>query len=132
MVFANLTCDDLPGGDIFNRCQVPHRSVILNPTQITAPHLVRLCDGQVFCYVILIGMMRHGNRGIALCASPWWAQIVFRHDALRPFVIDTQLQRHTAMTIRRMLAMKRFDLLFEGLIFGRQPQVAIDVLAINP
>lgn len=42
------------------------------------------------------------------------------------------MERHPTMTVGWMLAMACFDLLFEGIVFGGQLELTIDILAINP
>lgn len=88
MAFADLVGDDLSGGDIFNRGQMPHGSPIYKPTEITAPHVMRLGDGSQCRDTVLIGVLLGRDGRVALDPSPWRPQIVFGHNALRSFVID--------------------------------------------
>ena len=116
MPLADVRGDDLSGGQIFNRRQIPDSAPIHQPAQIAAPDLMRMGNRQLVEQVV-VGVMGRGNGAVVVDPSPRWAQVELRHDPLGAFVIDAQMQRDPTMTVSRMLSMHRFNLLFECLVF---------------
>src|SRR5690606_35544215 len=121
---------DLACGKVYDGRQIPDGAPILKAAQVTAPHLMRLSDRQIARQVV-IAVMGCGNGAVSFNPSSRWTQIVLRHHPLRPFVVDAQMKRHTAMAVRWMLTMHRLNLLLECLVFSGLLQLAIDVLATD-
>ena len=102
---TNLFSHDLPGGNILNRCQIPHGPAIDNPSEVTAPDVMSLGDGGKRRNMVGVGVMRGRACHVSPDPSPWWAQIELRHHPLGAFVINPEMQRNPTMSIRTMVAM---------------------------
>lgn len=76
--------------------------------------------------------MGRRNGAVVRDAPSGWTQVELRHHPLSAFVIDAQVQRDLAMPVGRMLAVNRFDCLFQCLIFGRLLQAAVDIFTPDP
>lgn len=131
MALADAGSDHLPGSSILNGCQIPDGAAINQTTQIAAPDLMGLGAGHPL-EEIVIGVMRRGNGAVMQDASSGWTQLELRHHSLSTLTVDAQMQRYPSMSIGWMFTVHRFDLLPEGLIFGRLLQGAVDVLAVDP
>ena len=132
VVLADAVGHDLSSSKVFNRCQIPDRSLIDHTAHITAPHLMGLRDGVQFFQQVVIWMGRCRTGRVVLGSSPWRAQIEQRHHPLGTLVVDAQMQGYPAMSIGRMVTMDGFNLVFERQVFGRLPLLPIDVFPTNP
>ena len=130
MALAETFGQDLACGKVFDGRQIPDRAPILKAAQVTAPHLMRLGDRQIDQQVV-VAVMGWGNGAIPFDPSPRRAAIELRHHPLSPFVVDAQVDRHTAMAVRRRLTMHRLNLRLECLFFDWLLPLAIDVLTTD-
>lgn len=131
MTLGDAGGDHLSGSAILNGCQIPDGAAIDQTAQVTAPDLMGVGAGYLLEQIV-IGMMGRGNGAVVRSAPSGWTQIELRHHPLGTLVVDPQMQRYPPMPIGRMLAVHRFNLLFQCLIFGSLLEWAVDILAVDP
>ena len=129
MTFADFRGDNLPGGQILNRRQIPAGAPVHHPAQIAAPDLMRVCNRQIVQQVV-VGVMWRGDGAVAFDPSPRWAQVELRHHPLGSFVIDAQVHRDPTMTVSRMLSMHRFNNPFGFLNRVKRPRNLLGIVRV--